>query len=294
MKLIQIEYFLAVCQYGSISMAADKLLVSRPAISRTIKEIEDEFGVSLFKRSTVGVHLTEAGQVFFDRCTEIQHQLAEMQSEMEAIRNGTADENDRIINVGLSFTARCSMLPFLGSFSKEYPRMHMHISDTNAAFLDTMSFNRDFDVIISLCNEQMPEGLEYIDLEESYLAFCCSRSHPLAQRESVSIFEIKDEPLIGLSGLDPKKNQMVSLYTRFGLKPNIVSTTQQMSAMRHTIHENLCSTIKPYQTMEEDPDIATVRIEESPKIMLRIVWERDVSHNSAVSGFLEYAKKEFE
>ena len=88
MKMYQMEYLLAVCKYGSISRAADVLLVSRPAVSRAIKDLEDEFGVSFFLRTTTGVLMTDAGKLVYEKCQKFDQLLSELQAEIRAMKNG--------------------------------------------------------------------------------------------------------------------------------------------------------------------------------------------------------------
>ena len=95
MKFFQLEYMMAVCKHGSISKAADELLVSRPAVSRTVKDLEQEFGVELFRRTTSGVALTEAGLAFYDKCLKIEKLVGELKSEMETIKEFNAAEKDQ-------------------------------------------------------------------------------------------------------------------------------------------------------------------------------------------------------
>lgn len=80
MKLYQVEYLMATVESGSISKAADELIVSRPAVSRAIKDLEDEFGVQLLQRTTAGIALTEAGKVFYDKCRQLQGLVSEINS----------------------------------------------------------------------------------------------------------------------------------------------------------------------------------------------------------------------
>ena len=95
MKLYQMEYLLAVCKCGSISQAADELLVSRPAVSRAIRELEEEFGVSFFLRTTTGVIMTDAGRLLYEKCQKFGQLLSELQTELLALKNGGA--NDRTL-----------------------------------------------------------------------------------------------------------------------------------------------------------------------------------------------------
>jgi len=293
MKFFQLEYMMAVCKFGSISKAADELLVSRPAVSRTVKDLEQEFGIELFQRTTSGVALTEAGIAFYDKCLKIEKLVAELKTEMEAIKDSYVEEQDHWLNIGLTFTARCCILPFLGAFSQQCPYVRMKMPDIGESFLDNKALDPELDVIITQCDGVDIEGMDYINIEESCFAFCCSRSHPLAGRSSVSIMDIKDEPLIGLSGLDPRNNQTIRLYTSHGLKPNIIHETKQVSSVKQMIRENLCSSVQPRQSMENDPEIVTIPIEESEKIYLRIIWNKEIRHKKVFFEFLDFARKYF-
>ncbi len=293
MKFFQLEYMMAVCKYGSISKAADELLVSRPAVSRTVKDLEQEFGIELFRRTTSGVALTEAGIVFYDKCMKIEKMVAELRTEMEAIKDAYSAENDHWLNIGLTFTARCRVLSFLGEFTKHCPHIRLKMPDIGASFLDSRSFDPELDVLISLSSDEEMEGLDYINIEESGFVFCCSKNHPLAGRDKVSIHDIKDEPLIGLSGLDPRHNQTVQLYADHGLRPNIIHETKQVSSVKQMIRENLCSSVQPRQSMENDPEIVTIPIEEAPKMYLRIIWNRDIRHKKAFFEFINFAREYF-
>ena len=293
MKLYQIEYFMAVCQCGSISQAADELLVSRPAVSRAVMDLEKEFGIPFLCRTTTGVALTEAGNLFYDKCQKIQQMFSELQSEMELFKSGIIDESDRSLHIGISFTARCCMLPYISAFRRENPNVKLTLTDIEDAFVDVGTLNPEYDLEIALCGDEEYDNIESINIKDSCLAFCCSKNHPLANREHVSLMEIKDEPLVGLSRLENKANQVGSLYARHGIQPNIAYQTQQVSSLRQMIRENLCSSIKPRESMEDDPEIATIPIDEAGKLYLRILWDKNARHNSAFHSFINHARNEF-
>ncbi|MCX5775180.1 MAG: LysR family transcriptional regulator [Firmicutes bacterium] len=71
MKILQLRYFQAVCRYNNITRASVELYVSQPAISASIKELEDELGVSLFHRQNNKIALTMEGTYFLKRVDEI-------------------------------------------------------------------------------------------------------------------------------------------------------------------------------------------------------------------------------
>ena len=291
MKLYQIDYLLEVCKHGSFSKAADSLLVSRPAISRAMKDLEDEFGVTIFQRTTTGVIPTEAGEIILDKSRKISHLLEELQSEVNTLKSNEDDKNDHQLHIGISFTARCCFLPFISEFWRVYPGIQLKLTDLSDAFVDRGYLSPDYDLEIALSDDRHYEDVDYLEIEDSALTFCCSRMHPLAERTHVSIMDIKDEPLVGLNYLEEQKNLVAALFDRFGLKANVAYMTQQVSFLREMVKENLCCSIKPQQSIENDPDIVTIPIDEADRLHLRILWNSGIRHNSAFNSFIDYARK---
>ncbi len=291
MKLYQIEYLLEVNKYGSFSKAADALMISRPAVSRAMKDLEDELGVPLFRRTTVGVVPTEGGRIILEKSQKISQLLSEMQSEINVWKSSVTRENDLQLHIGISFTARCCLLPFISEFWQAHPSVQLRMTDLTDAFVDRGCLDPDYDLEIALSEDKAYENVDFIEISQSLLCFCCSKKHPLAGRSHVSIMDIKDERLVGLNYIEERENLVRSLFARFGLKPNVAYMTQQVSFLREMVRENLCCSIKPRQSIENDPDIVTIPIDEAEPLHLRILWNNSIRHNSAFHSFIDYARK---
>jgi DNA-binding transcriptional LysR family regulator len=76
MSLAQIEYFVAVAHEGRVARAARALRVAQPAVSRQIKQLEDELGAALFVRTPAGMQLTAAGEAFLDHAHDVLRTIA--------------------------------------------------------------------------------------------------------------------------------------------------------------------------------------------------------------------------
>ncbi|NLO32727.1 MAG: LysR family transcriptional regulator, partial [Candidatus Hydrogenedentes bacterium] len=102
MTLLQLKYFQSVCRYDSVSKAAESLNISQPAISIAIKELEEEFGVSLFIRDKKRLVLTTEGTFFLNKVSEIQPQIDSLSRLMADLGN-----KERVLNL--------SVIPMSGS-----------------------------------------------------------------------------------------------------------------------------------------------------------------------------------
>lgn len=83
MSFAQIQYFVAVSEIGHVGRASEKLRVAQPAVSRQIKNLEDELGTVLFLRTSRGMQLSSAGRVFLEHARRI---LNTMQEAERAVR----------------------------------------------------------------------------------------------------------------------------------------------------------------------------------------------------------------
>src|SRR3984893_7237409 len=109
MELRQVRYFVGVAETLSFRQASKQLYVSQPSLSVQIKQLEDELGVSLFRRSKRGVEITRAGEVFLPGAREILLKLKQASAAAQHAENGKAG------TVRLSFipTAGFHILPRL-------------------------------------------------------------------------------------------------------------------------------------------------------------------------------------
>ena len=84
MNLRQLSYFVRIAERGSFSAAADSLHVAQSALSRHVKELEDELGGALLDRGSRGVTLSDSGKVLFERARFILSQFEDAGSEVRA------------------------------------------------------------------------------------------------------------------------------------------------------------------------------------------------------------------
>jgi DNA-binding transcriptional LysR family regulator len=197
MELRHLRYFVAVAGEENVSRAALKLHVSQPALSRQIRDLEDELGVELFERSAKSVSLTEAGRVLWDEAEAI---LKRVDGAVEATRTaarGGAGE----LHVGYAPSPTARLLPAtLRAFQGAAPGVRVLLHDLSTEEMLTLLRDGGLHLAILVKPERaMLRGLKFEELALDAIRVAVSPEHPFAKRRSVKIEEIAREKLIAYS-----------------------------------------------------------------------------------------------
>ena len=200
MLLEQLGYLLEVARCHSISIAAERLHLTQPAVSQAIKSIETELGETIFVRSKNGVFLTEAGERLLPCVERIMAAAGEMRQ--IAAQGGQPQEEISgylrlSVNPALSFGIFQSLLPV---FSQRYPQVKVYIHEriSDEVVQDILQGQCDFGVFIndaaSLQKYSAHEELLIGHLFTEKMFIITQAASPLAMRSSVTLEDIKDYP----------------------------------------------------------------------------------------------------
>ena len=127
MKLSHLRDVVAVAEHGSLRAAARRIGVTQPAITRSIREVEQELGAILFERHARGVRLTEIGAAFMRRASAVHAELRRAREEVEQLKGRNTGE----ITVSLSTASSLSLMPSaVKAFRKRCPDAILKISES--------------------------------------------------------------------------------------------------------------------------------------------------------------------
>ena len=130
----------------NVSRAALKLHVSQPALSRQIRDLEDEIGFCLLERTAKSVRLTEAGRAFLNDARELLRQADEAVKKARAI----ASEEPTELHIGYSPAPFAEVLPkILRAFQRAMPNVHVRLHDWNNKTILTVFHKLRYPAIIS-------------------------------------------------------------------------------------------------------------------------------------------------
>jgi DNA-binding transcriptional LysR family regulator len=194
LELRNIEYFLAVAAEGSMRAAAKKLGLTQPALTKAMRRLEDEAGVSLFDRRSRGVSLTVYGQCFLRHARNIRAGMADAECEIQALRNGTSG----LVRVGAGPSWQTRVLPeAIARFRHSRPDVQLRVLGGTDDVLKAELRGGTLDLVVAA----MPEGAEAPDLEgrpllEDEYRVIADKDHPLHAAPDATLGALLDYPWI--------------------------------------------------------------------------------------------------
>ena len=193
MEFRVLQYFLAVTREGNISAAAQSLHLSQPSLSRQLKELEEELGVTLFIRGRRRIELTEEGLILRKRASEIMQLVELTESEISEVKNDISGTLS--IGAGESRSMRRITAVFK-ELKDQYPNIRLNIvsGDTedlqdrlDRGLLDFALIFTDFD----------KEAYHYLpSSSKEIFGVIMRKDSDLADKDFITIKDLYDKPLI--------------------------------------------------------------------------------------------------
>ena len=186
--------FYVVANNGNITKASEELMISQPAISKSIKSLEDSLGGQLFIRTKRGVILTNEGREFYNYIKYAMEYISNAENKFTELINLESG----IIKIGISTTlTKEFLIPFLEEFHKMYPKINIQIITYSSNELITKLKNGLIDMtIMNLTNANFGNDIEIIKCKEVHDVFVVNDSYKDLHDKKLSLIDINNYPLI--------------------------------------------------------------------------------------------------
>ena len=216
MDIRQLKYFIAVCDAGSFSAAAEKLFISQQGLSMAVLRLEKELSCTLLKRTTAGVELTEQGEYLLPRAKEIVAAVVACEGHFEELRR-----RKTTVEVACAYGV---MGEFGGQLIRAFRKKFPDYAITVAEYPD------------ELCEQAVAEGQAEVGFAMAPLdgrafdskvirsnqgCLLVRRDHPLAERETVQIADLKGLPLMVMNESFKIYRNLIAACREEGFEPQI-------------------------------------------------------------------------
>jgi DNA-binding transcriptional LysR family regulator len=241
MTLVQLRHLVALAETGSFSKAAQVLFLTQPALSRSIRALEDELRTPLFDRVGRRIELTPFGRVTLDRAYRLVLDADEFKASAEHFEGGQSG----VLRIGMgSGPGAMLMSPLLLQSAQERPGLHVEISRGGTELLVQALRARSLDALVVDVRSLRPApDLRVGSVHEMRGAFMVRRGHPLARTRSGVTFEAIAKYPIASTPLSDEVARV--LIQRFGTQahpescvtlrceevPSLVEVTRQSNAV---------------------------------------------------------------
>lgn len=195
MELRHLRYFVAVAEELNFTRAAQRLHIGQPPLSTQIRDLEQEIGVSLFRRNRRKVELTEAGMRF------LEHARVILARSREAAEEARRADRGEIGQLRVGFT---SSLPFTSILSdvmhryrRDYPAVALQLREMFSLDQFSALSAGEIDVgFVRYREPELPAGITMREIGRDRLRLVVNAAHPLASRAEVRLAEFRDEGFI--------------------------------------------------------------------------------------------------
>lgn len=237
MRLIQLVYFQKVAQLENVTKAAEELYISQPALSKQMRQLEDELGAPLFLKKGRNIILSPYGQKFYPYVNEA---LSQINKGVESI-NQMIENKENIYSIHLEVGSM--WIPgLIQHFQKTYPELHFNLSQ------HTSSNKDDFDFLIT---SELNQEDNFIELLEEEILLAVPANHELAKKESISIKDLKKIHVIGLTKQNALRRTLDQYMKQLNVKLDLSHESDDPSTLRGLIKAGIGVTFIPTVLWED-------------------------------------------
>jgi DNA-binding transcriptional LysR family regulator len=292
MELRHLRYFIAVAEAENVSRAALKLHVSQPALSRQIRDLEEELGFLLLERSARSVRLTDAGKTFQGEVKAVLQRLDEAIKTTRAVATGGRSE----LHVGFAPSLTVRILPpSLRAFQAESPNVRVLLHDLSTE--EMLAQLREAKLQIAFLvrpTRAMLRGLRFEEVLRDSLCLAVAPKHHLGRRRMVRLAELTREPLIAYSREEyPEYHELLAeFFAAIQSKPLIGEECEGITSLVAAVEAGGGVALVPRSLVcLVGPRLKLIPIKPAPKpLVIGAAWpERGL--DAAAERFLKCARE---
>jgi DNA-binding transcriptional LysR family regulator len=288
--LFQIETFLAVAREGSFSRAAQKLFRTQPAVSQTIRRLEQELGEPLFDRSSREGILTDAGLALMDYAERMLNLRTEALTAIQSLRQL---ERGRLAISANEFTC-LYLLPILDDFRHHHPMVQVCVQRTLASRVANEVQNRNAELGVLTFKPDDPT-LRSMVVYRDELAFVVPPRHPLARARQASIRQLGAEMFVAHNVPSPYRAKVIETFARRKVPLHMDVELPSIEAIKKFVASGNGVALLPMIAVESEVargDLVHVPVPELRfERKLRVVFGRSAALSHAARAFLAIAQE---
>ncbi len=282
MNLAVFEAFVKVMETGSISLAAEQLFITQPAVTKRIHSLEDYFGVKLFESAGRGIQATHAAHSLLPKVKnwlnelgDIQHTLSHEQTQIQGR-----------LTIGTSHHIGLHHLPqHLKQYVQQFPDVTLDVHFVDSEQAHEQVLNGDLELAFLTLPPVGDERLKYIPMWEDSLVFVAAPFHPLAQQAELTLQDLSQYPSLLPSAQTYTSQITLAEFEKQGLKPKISMSNNPLESIRMLVSIGLGWSVLPKTLLNHDLKRLNIALEMNRQ--LGMVWHPGRTQSKAAQTLIQ-------
>ncbi|HXM58125.1 MAG TPA: LysR family transcriptional regulator [Candidatus Dormibacteraeota bacterium] len=283
MELHQFRYFVTVVREGTFTRAAERLYITQPSLSEQIRKLETELGSPLFQRLGRRLALTSAGEALLPHAERVLFEVEQARARVEEVLGVRLGR----LSIGVLPSAAARLVPrLLAEFRSRHPGVEVELRE-EAVSADAEDLVHEGTLDLAII--RLPK--RRADLDERFLVrepmvLVVAPGHRLADRRSVALIEVAEEPFVAMRAGHGLRDLLVRLCREAGFDPRISFETGQLASAVGLVLAGAGVTVVP--RMAAGPEGRRVRVRDPHAYRdLGVVWRQGQPLAPAARIFLD-------
>jgi LysR family transcriptional regulator, low CO2-responsive transcriptional regulator len=291
LNLYKLEIFAIVVETGSFSAAADRLLMTQPAISQHIQDLEANLGTRLFTRGRRGVRLTPAGETLHDYTRSILRMVAEAENAVTDVTQIAGGEVSMAATPGVSVYR----LPeWIGGFRAQYPNLTVSVqtSVTPQIVADLRSRQIDLGLIEGELDDIDWAQLGALELEVHEQFVIVGPKHPWWKLDVVTCEDLKGQIFVMRQRNSQTRIWLDRRLAAANTHIQVAAEFDNVESIKRAVAKDMGITILPEYTVQSELEngmLHAIAVEGTPlQRTLKLVWNKDHPFSPVTHTFLRF------
>jgi DNA-binding transcriptional LysR family regulator len=289
MEIAQLEAYVAVVEEKSFSRAAVRVHRTQPAVSQSVRRLEEWFGAALLDRSSKSGVLTEAGRIVYDHSKRVLNVREEARSaiaELQALERGR-------VTVGANESTALYLLPVLSAFRRLHPRVQVAVERSLSREIPSALLRHEIDLGV-LSYDPQNTDLESTVVSLDELCLIVPPGHRLAGTEEVSVRDLGAESFLAHNVASPYRRRVIETFAELHTPLEIILELPTVETIKKCVRMGLGVAFAPRMCIEDElerGEFVSVRVRELRiERQLRLIYRKNAALSAAARALLEVAK----
>ena len=286
MNLAAFEAFVKVMETGSISLAADQLFITQPAVTKRIHSLEEYFGVKLFESAGRGVQATHAAHSLLPKVKNWLNELGD-------IHHTLSHEQGQVqgrLKIGTSHHIGLHHLPdYLRRYVQDFPdvTLDVHFVDSEQAHEQVLA--GDLELAFLTLPPQGDDRLQYVTIWNDPLVFVAAPFHPLAQQKRLKLEDLTQFPSLLPAAQTYTSQITLAEFEKQGVKPKITMSNNPLESIRMLVSIGLGWSVLPKTLINQDLQQLDINLEMNRQ--LGMVWHPGRTQSKAAQALVNFMQQ---